>query len=44
MDRRTVTMRHEYLGFLLRSLEQKLCSALLCPDMTHERDLKQPAL
>ena len=44
MDRRTVTMRHVNPEFLLRSLEQELCSALLCPDMTHERDLKQPAL
>ena len=44
MDRYTVTMRHEHLEFLLCSFKQELCSALLCPEMTHEQDLKQPAL
>lgn len=44
MDRYTVTMRHEHLEFLLCSFKQELCSVLLCPEMTHERDLKQPAL
>ena len=44
MDRYTVIMRHEHLEFLLCSFKQELCSALHCPEMTHERDLKQPAL
>ncbi len=42
MDRYTVTMRHEDLEFLLCSLKRELRSALRCPEMTHERDLKLP--
>ncbi len=37
MSYRTVTMRHDHDGFLLLSL--LLCSASLCPEMTHDRDL-----
>ena len=44
MDRCTVAMRHEHLGFLQRSLEEELCFALLCPDQTHEKDLKRRML
>ena len=42
MDRCTVTMRQGLLGFLLCSLTLELRNALLCPEMAHERDLKQP--
>jgi hypothetical protein len=44
MDRYTVTMHYEHLEFLLCSFKLELCSALLCPEKTRERDLKQPAL
>ena len=44
MDRRTVTMRHKLSGFLQYSLEEDLCFALLCPDQTHEKDLKRRML
>ncbi len=43
VDRYTVTMRHERLGFLLCSFEE-LCFALLCPDQTREKDLKRRML
>ena len=44
MDRYTVTMRHEHLEFLLRSFKEELCFALLCPDKTHEKDLRHRML
>ncbi len=43
MDRCTAAMHHEHSEFLLRSLKHELCSALHCPEKTHERDLKQAA-
>ena len=39
MNRYTVTMRHKHFGFQQCSFI-KLCFALLCPDQTHEKDLK----
>ena len=44
MIRYTITMRHEHFEFLLCSLKQELRSALRCPEMTHERDLKRSAV
>ena len=41
VDRCTVTMRRQLPGFLLCSLNAELCIALLCPDKTHEKDLKR---
>ena len=43
MDRYTVTMRHKHLEFLQLSLKE-LSFALLCPDQTHEKDLKHRML
>ena len=44
MDRYTVTMRHKHLEFLQCSFKEELCFALLCPDQTHEKDLKRRML
>ena len=44
MNRFTVTMRHDSLDFLLRSLHLDLRCALHCPEMTQDKDLKLPAL
>ena len=40
MDRYTVIMRHKHLEFLQCSFKEELCFALLCPDKTHEKDLR----
>ena len=40
MDRYTITMRQKHLEFLQCSFKEELCFALLCPDQTHEKDLK----
>ncbi len=40
MDRYTVIMRHKHLEFLQCSFKEELSFALLCPDQTHEKDLK----
>ena len=40
VDRYTVTMRHKLLEFLQCSFKEGLCFALLCPDQTHEKDLR----
>ena len=40
MDRCTAAMRHKHLEFLQRSLKEELCFALLCPEKTHEKDLR----
>ena len=44
VDRFTVTMRQKHLGFLLCSFSHELRTALLCPDKTHEKDLKRRML
>ena len=44
MERCSLTMRQKHLGFLLCSLKEELCLALLCPDQTHEKDLKRRML
>ena len=44
MDRYTVTMRHKRFEFLLCSFKEELYFALLCPDKTHEKDLKRRML
>ncbi len=44
MDRYTVTMRHKHFEFLQCSFKEELCFALLCPDKTHEKDLKRRML
>ena len=44
MDRYTVTMRHKHFEFLQCSFKEELCFALLCPDQTHEKDLKRRML
>ena len=44
MNRFTAAARHEGFGFRLYSFLQELRVALLCPVMTHKRDLKLPAL
>ncbi len=43
MIRNSVIMRQQHLEFLLCGFKQALRSALRCPEMTHKRDLKQPA-
>ena len=43
MDRYTVVMRHKTLEFLQLGLDG-LSFALLCPDQTHEKDLKRRML
>ena len=40
MDRRIVNMRHKRFDFPPCSFKKELCFALLCPDKTHEKDLK----
>ena len=44
MDRYTITMRHKRLEFLQCSFKEELCFALLCPNQTHEKDLKHQML
>ena len=44
VDRYTVTMRQNHQEFLQCSFEEELCFALLCPDQTHEKDLKRRML
>ena len=44
VDRCTFAMRHKHLGFLQCSFKKELCFALLCPDETHEIDLKRRML
>ena len=41
VSRFTVNMRQKYLEFLLCSFEEELRIALLCPEKTHEKDLKR---
>ena len=41
MNRYTDIMRHKHLEFLQCSFKEELCLALLCPDKTHEIDLKR---
>lgn len=43
MDRCTDIMRQKHLGFLLHTLDE-LCIALLCPEKTHETDLRRRTL
>ena len=38
MDRYTVTMRRKHLEVLQCSFKEELYFALLCPEMTHEKD------
>ena len=38
MERRTVFMRHKQKDFFWHGFTQKLCPALLCSDMTREKD------
>ena len=40
MERYSITVRQKHQEFLWYSFTLKLCSALLCPDQTHEKDLK----
>ena len=44
VNRYTVTMRQKHFGFLQCGFMSKLCFALLCPDHTHEKDLKRRML
>ena len=44
MERYSVTMRHKLQELRWYSFSMKLCSALLCPDKTHEKDLKHRML
>ena len=41
MEHYAVIMRRKHQEFLRYSFALKLCSALLCPDQTHEKDLKR---
>ena len=44
MDRCIAVMCYQHPVFLLRSFKEELCFALLCPDKTHEKDLKRRML
>ena len=44
MERYSITTRQKHQEFLWYSFTLKLCSALLCPDQTHEKDLKHRML
>ena len=41
MERYSITMRHKFQELHWYSFTTKLCSALLCPDKTHEKDLRR---
>ena len=40
----SLTMRQKHQKFRWYSFAMKLCAALLCPDRTHEKDLKRRML